>query len=109
MTARVPTTAMTAQSSGRLGPRLRAIALIVVFAAGIAVLGIVQVSHRHRLYEAGMDLSRQTLRYRKLLEENQRLRLELATIKQADRIREVARRRLGMRVPAPQEIVEVQP
>ena len=60
------------------------------------------------LYSLGMSLSGETLRYRALLEDKKKLRLERATLKQPERIRQEAAARCGMRVPAPTDVVEIQ-
>jgi cell division protein FtsL len=78
-----------------------------MFVVILVGLGIYQVTHRYRLYRLGMDLSTESLRYRSLLEDNRKLRLELATLKRVDRVRRDAVNRLGMHVPAPQEVVEI--
>lgn len=86
---------------------VKSVVLTLLFVATLSSLGIYQVWHRYQVYSLGTDLSTETLRYRSLLEENRRLRLELATLKRVDRIRKEASERLGMRVPAPQDIVEI--
>jgi len=78
-----------------------------VFVTLLTSLGIYQVWQRYQVYALGLELSTGTLQYRAQLQENRKLRLELATMKRADRIRAEASERLGMGVPAPQDIVEI--
>ncbi len=95
----------------RGGPKLswglRSFVLVAVFVSILTSLGIYQVWHRYQVYQLGMELSTETLKYRSMLDESRRLRLELATLKRVERIRREASDRLGMRVPAPQDIVEI--
>ncbi|MFT5431433.1 MAG: cell division protein FtsL [Myxococcota bacterium] len=82
--------------------------LTLVFVSVLVGLGIYQVWHRYQVYSLGMDLSSETLSYRDGLDHNRKLKLELATLKRVERIRGEAEERLGMRVPAPQDVIEVQ-
>jgi cell division protein FtsL len=86
---------------------VRTFVFTLVFVVVLVSLGIYQVWHRYRVYSLGMELSRETLVYRSALEENRKLRLELATLKRVDHLRARAEDRLGMHVPAPQDIVEI--
>ena len=81
--------------------------LTFMFVTLLTSLGIYQVWQRYQVYALGLELSTSTLQYRAHLQENRKLRLELATMKRADRIRTEAAERLGMGVPAPQDIVEI--
>ena len=86
---------------------VRTVLLTLLFVTVLVSLGIYQVWHRYRVYALGMELSAETLRYRSALEENRKLRLELATLKRVEHLRSKAEEQLGMRVPAPQDIVEI--
>jgi len=86
---------------------IRTFVLTLVFVSLLTGLGIYQVWQRYQVYALGLELSTQTLQYRALLEEERRLRLELATMKRAGSIRQQAGERLEMRIPAPQDVVEV--
>jgi cell division protein FtsL len=81
--------------------------LTLVFVAVLTSLGIYQVWQRYEVYSLGLSLSTETLQYSSLLDESRKLKLELATIKRAGRIRREAANRLGMHVPPPQDIVEI--
>jgi len=86
---------------------LKTFMLTLVFVSVLVGLGIYQVWHRYQVYSLRMQLSSETLSYRDGLEENRKLRLELATLKRVGHIRAEAEERLGMRVPAPQDVIEV--
>ena len=86
---------------------LKTFLLTFVFVGVLVGLGIYQVWHRYQVYSLRMQLSSETLQYRDGLEENRKLRLELATLKRVDHIRAEAHERLQMRVPAPDDIIEV--
>ena len=97
----------TSQAAGRVFWGVRSFVLTLLFVGMLTGLGIYQVWHRYQVYSLGMELSEETLRYRAYLEENRKLRLELATLKRVEQIRTKAADRLDMRVPAPQDIVEI--
>lgn len=86
---------------------VKTIVLTLLFVTSISLLGMYQVWQRYQVYRLGMELSHETLRYRSLLEEHKKLKLELATLKNVDRLVERAEGHLEMHVPAPQEIVEI--
>ncbi len=81
--------------------------LTFAFVTAMSVLGIYQVWQRYELYSLGMDLSGETLRYQALLDDGKKLRLERATLKRAERIRQEAIDRLQMRMPGPKDVVEI--
>ncbi len=75
--------------------------LAVALAVGTALL---HVSIRLRVLRIGYALSEETRLHHELLEQNQRLRLELATRKDPAMVERVAREHLHMAVPAPAAI-----
>jgi len=81
--------------------------LTFVFVTAMVTLGVYQVWQRYELYSLGMQLSGETLRYQALLDDGKKLRLERATLKRAERIRQEAIDRLHMRMPAPKDVVEI--
>jgi len=87
---------------------LKTFALTLGFVIALLSLGVYQVWQRYDLYSLGMSLSGETLRYRALVEDRKKLRLERATLKRAERIRQEAASRLGMHHPAPTDVVEIQ-
>lgn len=111
--AATPAVAAETAAKGASAPAPRVIwgvksfLLTLTFVGILSGLGMYQVWHHYQVYSLGMELSSETLEYRDQLEENRRLRLELATLKRVERIRGEARKRLGMRVPAPQDIREI--
>ncbi len=91
----------------RAGWGVKPFTLILTFVGLLVVLGVYLVWTRYQVYTLGVELSRETIRYRALLDEQKKLRLELSTLKRPARIRKEAAERLGMQVPAPQDIVEI--
>ena len=85
----------------------KAFALTAVWVVILVALGLYQVWQRHQVHFLGVELSNETLQYRRAYDENRRLRLELASVKHVDRVRADAEKRLGMRVPAPQDLIEI--
>jgi cell division protein FtsL len=91
----------------RYAEGIRSFVLTLLFVAVLSSLGIYQVWQRFEVYVLGLQLSTETLQYRSALEDGRKLKLELATIKRAGVIRQQAADRLDMRVPPPQDIVEI--
>ena len=86
---------------------VKRLALTLSFVGVLTGLGLFQVWQRYQVYRLGMQLSAETLRYRSLLDDNAKLKLELATLKRVGRIRHEAEERLHMRTPVPHDIVEI--
>ena len=82
-------------------------AFTVLWVGALVGLGLYHVWQRHEVHQLGVELSTETLKYRSRYEENRKLRLELASVKRADRVRARAENRLEMRVPAPQDLIEI--
>mgnify|MGYP003956314517 CR=1 FL=1 len=91
----------------RYAEGIRSFVLTLVFIAVLSALGIYQVWQRYEVYALGLELSTETLKYRSMLDDSRKLKLELATIKRAGVVRREAASRLGMHVPPPQNIVEI--
>jgi cell division protein FtsL len=85
----------------------KAFALTFLWVGALTALGVYHVRNRHEVHRLGVELSTETLRYRSRYEENRKLRLELSSVKHADRVRDQAEKHLGMRVPAPQDLIEI--
>ncbi|HVP66104.1 MAG TPA: cell division protein FtsL [Anaeromyxobacteraceae bacterium] len=81
---------------------LAGMALLVAPAVG---LGIFHVWSRTQVYLAGYDLANLDADHRKLLEERDRLYLEVATLRSPGRLERYAREQLGMAPPAPGTVV----
>ena len=77
------------------------------FVTALSLLGMYRVWTQYQVYSLGQDLSRETLQYRAARDENQKLTLELSTLKETRVIRSKAEKRLGMLQPAPQDVVEI--
>lgn len=84
---------------------LPAVLLFALFAA----VGIVHVTSRVLVVDAGYRLSREEGESRTLTRENDRLKLELATLKGPARLEKLAREKLGMAMPAGSAIVSLTP
>ncbi|NVJ06049.1 cell division protein FtsL [Myxococcus sp. AM001] len=74
---------------------LPAVCLFALFAA----VGILHVSSRVLVVDMGYRLSREEAESRVLTRENDRLKLELATLKSPGRLERVAREQLNMAMP----------
>jgi cell division protein FtsL len=69
------------------------------------VVGVVHVTSRILVVSAGYELSRIEAQHRRLSLENDRLKLELATLKSPARLERHAREKLGMGPPAPAAVL----
>ncbi|OJT27119.1 cell division protein FtsL [Archangium sp. Cb G35] len=75
---------------------LPAVFLFALFAA----VGFVHVASRVLVVDMGYRLSKAETEERALIRENDRLKLELATLKNPARLEKLAREKLGMSMPA---------
>jgi cell division protein FtsL len=82
---------------------LPAVFLFALFAS----VGILHVSSRVLVVDMGYRLSQEEGENRSLTRENDRLKLELATLKAPARLERVAREQLGMAMPAGGAVVSV--
>jgi len=82
---------------------LPAVLLFTLFAA----VGILHVTSRVMVVDMGYRLSRAEAESRTLTRENDRLKLELATLKAPTRLERVAREQLGMSMPAGSAVVSL--
>ena len=80
---------------------LPAFLLCVMFAA----VGIMHVSSRVMVVRTGYQLSKLQNESRTLARENDRLKLELATLKSPRRLERLAREELGMAPPSPAAVI----
>ncbi|WP_163995197.1 cell division protein FtsL [Pyxidicoccus caerfyrddinensis] len=71
----------------------------VLFFALFAAVGMLHVTSRVLVVDMGYRLSREEAESRTLTRENDRLKLELATLKAPARLERVAREQLGMAMP----------
>jgi cell division protein FtsL len=93
-----------ARAQGRrptLGVVLRQLLPAAVVAALLAAVGILHVAARTEVVDAGYTLSHREGENRELTLENDKLRLELATLKRSARLEKLAKDSLGMAPPAP--------
>jgi len=84
---------------------LPAVLLFALFAA----VGIVHVTSRVLVVDAGYRLSHEQGESHTLTRENDRLKLELATLRAPSRLEKLAREKLGMAMPAGSAIVSLTP
>ncbi|MCP3162607.1 cell division protein FtsL [Myxococcus qinghaiensis] len=82
---------------------LPAVLLFSLFAA----VGMLHVTSRVMVVDMGYRLSRAEAESRSLTRENDRLKLELATLKAPGRLERVAREQLGMTMPAGSAVVSL--
>jgi cell division protein FtsL len=84
---------------------LPALALAALFVA----VGILHVTSRVLVVDMGYRLSKAETEGRSLTRENDRLKLELATLKAPARLEKLAKEQLGMMMPPGSAVVSVQP
>ncbi|NTX00768.1 cell division protein FtsL [Myxococcus sp. CA051A] len=82
---------------------LPAVLLFSLFAA----VGMLHVTSRVMVVDMGYRLSRAEAESRSLTRDNDRLKLELATLKAPGRLERVAREQLGMTMPAGSAVVSL--
>ena len=90
---------------GVLAHLLPAVAVMVLLTA----VGLVHVTGRVMVVDAGYRLSRAEAESRALQRENDRLKLELATLKTPARLERLAREKLGMGLPATGAVIALAP
>lgn len=73
----------------------------------LASVGIVHVTSRVLVVAQGYELSRLDTQSTELMRDNDRLKLELATLKGPSKLEAVARTRLGMVTPSPSQVFHV--
>jgi cell division protein FtsL len=81
----------------------------VMLAALFAAVGILHVTSRVLVVDMGYRLSKAQSEASTLTRENDRLKLELATLKAPARLERLAREQLGMIMPPGSAVVAVQP
>lgn len=84
-----------------LGVVLRQLLPGAVVAGLLAAVGILHVAARTEVVDTGYTLSHLEAENRSLTLENDRLRLELATLKRSARLEKLAKDSLGLAPPAP--------
>jgi cell division protein FtsL len=84
---------------------LPAVLLFALFAA----VGILHVTSRVLVVDMGYRLSKARSQGNALTRENDRLKLELATLKAPARLEKLAREQLGMMMPSGSAVVSLQP
>ncbi len=109
---RTPTTGRNATIAPKaqgpdLGALLRGLVPAVLFFAALCGLGLLHVTGRVLVVDAGYRLSRLQSEGRELERENHRLKLERATLTNPQRLEALARTRLEMGAPAPSAILTV--
>ncbi len=80
---------------------LPAVFLFALFAC----VGLLHVTSRVLVVDMGYRLSKAEAEERALIRENDRLKLELATLKNPARLEKLAREKLGMSMPAGSQVV----
>jgi cell division protein FtsL len=84
---------------------LPAVFLFALFAG----VGILHVASRVLVVDMGYRLSKAETEERTLTRENDRLKLELATLKNPARLEKLAREKLGMSMPSGPLVIALQP
>ena len=86
---------------------LRPVLTAILVVASFAAVGLFHTWLRIEGLRIGYSLSQATTEQRALVRENERLRLEVATLEAPDRIERIARQKLGMRQPRAGEVIVV--
>ena len=86
---------------------LRPVVTAILIVASFAAVGLFHTWLRIEGLRIGYSLSQATSEQRTLLGENERLRLEVATLEAPARIERIARKDLGMRPPEAGEVIVV--
>ena len=104
---------MTSQVSSRnsvsVGRVLLHLLPAVLLCALFVAVGILHVTSRVLVVDMGYRLSKAESESRSLTRENDRLKLELATLKAPARLEKLAREQLGMIMPPGSAVVALQP
>ncbi len=87
--------------------QVRTVLLAALVASLFAAVGVFHTSVRVSVVRSGYELGQVEKDYRKLLRENERLKLERATLRSASRLESIARSRLGMTSPTARQIVAI--
>jgi cell division protein FtsL len=83
----------------------RGTVIVIVAALALAAsAAIAQVWTHQQAIAYGYEITRETKRHARLLEQNRRLRIELAVLKDPARISKLARQRFGLADPEPEQI-----
>lgn len=80
------------------------VALMIVAMVIVGSAAVCQVWIRLRVIDYGYKISKATREHNQLLELNRRLRLELALLKNPERITQIARNELNLQSPNPDQI-----
>jgi cell division protein FtsL len=104
---------MTSQVSSRnsvsVGRVLLHLLPAVLLCALFVAVGILHVTSRVLVVDMGYRLSKAESESRALTRENDRLKLELATLKAPSRLERLAREQLGMAMPAGSAVIALTP
>ena len=87
----------------KTGKRAAVVLLLVALVVGISA-AVSQIWTRLEVIDYGYKLSRVNKEHARLLEVNRRLRIEYALLKNPSHINRVAREKLGMKPPAPEQV-----
>ena len=82
-------------------------ALVLLVGCLVAGLGLYAWPHLERR-RVGLETQQMDRERERLVEENRKLRLELASLEELQRVEAIARRELGLAVPAPGQVVVVE-
>ena len=90
-----------------LGAVLGQLLPVTLLATAFAAVGIIHVTARVMVVDAGYRLSKLEQDNRALVRDNDNLKLELATLKSPGRLEKIAREQLGMAPPAQGVVVSL--
>lgn len=87
--------------------RAKIVFRLMFLVAFMAVLSIFYIWSRIQIVEYGYSINDLTLKQEKLIEENKKLKVEVATLKSPERIEKIAQEKLGMQTPTTGQMVEL--
>lgn len=77
---------------------------ILFLVAFMAILSLFYIWSRVQIVQYGYEINELKARQHQLIEENKKLKVETATLKSPNRIEKIAREKLKMRAPLPEQV-----
>ena len=87
---------------------MRQLVLLLVLVAALVGALVLYAWPNLELRQADLSKERLSRQRERLLEENRKLRLERAALENLKRVESIATKELGMRVPAPEDVIVVE-
>lgn len=77
---------------------------VLFLVAFMSILSLFYIWSRVQIVQYGYEINALEVKNRGLVDENKKLKVEVATLKAPDRIEKIAKEKLGMGLPAPEQI-----